>query len=221
MMGKNHLIGGTALAVAGGAWLVRFKDPDFAPAQAGDAWLASAIGLWPGDTLSWSEHLLSDWAQAVLNWVWPVATGVPAVLYGLAAVLLFWLGSLLPDIDSKSSMLGRRFHVPGPHHGITHTDWFLITLFLLSVPGATRVLVFLWLGAALHLFLDGLSRAGRVRFYPFGKHKVISFSDGTPCVVRSDKHRGLYKVGNPSELVVLGVIVGLSACSVVSVFWLL
>lgn len=222
MMGKNHLIVGTAAAVAGVSWINVLADGTSSPAQFLDGLLSWVLRLWPswlggfGDTVpAWAQHPISVGASWLVQWVMPEQLwSLGGVLYLILAVVLFWVGSLLPDIDSKSSLLGRHLHVPGPHHGFTHTNWFLAILLLFALPGFTRVLFWLFLGALLHCLVDGMSKAGRVGFYPLSKHKIIAFPDGTPCVVTVGNRISLYKVGGISELVVLVVSVALCAFSV-------
>lgn len=221
MMGKNHLIVGTAATVAGISWVGVLADGASSPAVFLDSKVSWLLGLWPswlggiGEGAAWVVSPVSTLAQSLVNWTVPVdLLSVWGALYVLLAVVLFWVGSLLPDIDSKTSMLGRHFHVPGPHHGITHTNWFLAVLLALSLPGFTRVLFWLFLGALLHCLVDGLSKAGRVGFYPLTKHKLITFPDGTPCVVKAGNHLSLYKVGEISETLVLVAALALCVASV-------
>lgn len=228
MMGRNHLIAGTTAAGAAVFWVVELRDHESGAAQFLDDKISWLLHLWPGwlggldspgDSPGWAVLPASNLAERLAAWVLPVdLLSVWGVLYALLAVVLFWIGSLLPDIDSKGSILGRHVHVPGPHHGITHTDWFLAVLLLLSFSGYTRVLFWLWLGAVLHCWIDGLSQAGRVRFYPLGRYKTVSLPNGGgACVVTAGNRQGLYRVGQLSETVMLVSILGLSAASVMLV----
>ncbi|KIA72701.1 hypothetical protein ANMWB30_24690 [Arthrobacter sp. MWB30] len=214
MMGRNHLITGTAIAAAAVSWMVELSDGNSGAAHFLDAGLASLLHTVPGwlggvgvaaPTPEWTVSPVSRLATMVLDWLVPVELiSVWGVVYVAAAGALFFVGSLLPDIDSKTSIVGRHLHMPGPHHGITHTDWFLAALFLASFPEQTRALVWLWFGALLHCWMDGLSRAGRVRFYPFGRYRTIALPrGGGDCVVTAGTHQGLYRVGHSSELVLL------------------
>lgn len=202
-MGRNHLIAGFALAGAAGVGLSALSDPDHRVTQ----WLD---GL--GETVTGRSALMSGLSSWALEWLVPVSdAGLSLALVGylVLAAALYAVGCLLPDIDSRKSLLGRwvPFQLPGPHHGLTHTDWLLWLLFGLSLIEPLRPVAFLWLGAWSHCELDGLSRAGRVRFYPVSAYDVIALPDGRPCVVPRGFHRGLYRVGKPSERVVLvGVV---------------
>lgn len=218
MMGKSHLVAGVAVTGTVLSVLHSAGDTTHPVTELLDQGLA--ILPWTG------EHLCSEAATWLWQWVVPLGAspGAWGLGYVVAATVLLLLGSLLPDVDSPSSMLGR--HVPwvaalGPHHGLSHTDWLLWVLFAASLPEPTRVLVWLWFGALVHCELDGLSRAGRVRFYPLGRYKVVLLGpERTRCVVRAGRRRGLYLVGKRSEAVVLSVLV-LVCASISSAAWLL
>lgn len=231
MMGRNHLIAGSATAAAAVFWVAELSDAGSGPARFLDGKISGLLHIWPGwlggfadasASPQWAVQPVSSLAGALGGWMVPVDPVSPwGVLYLLLAAVLFGIGSLLPDIDSKRSLLGRHIHVPGPHHGITHTDWFLTGLLLLSFPEFTRVLVWLWLGAVLHCWMDGLSRAGRVRFYPLGRHKTISLPNGGgACVVTAGRRQGLYRVGQASETIVLAGILALCTAGTVPVLML-
>lgn len=183
MMAKGHVITGLSVTSAAGALVYH---------------------------LSFSPHEpLANAARSAVHFALG-SSGPGATVSIMVGVLLVVLGSLLPDIDSATSKLGRHVPFPGPHHGITHTDWALIPLVaLVCVPGFS-VTIFLLAGYLVHLWMDGLSRAGRVRFYPLTQHKVIRFPDGVRCVVRTGSHRGLYRVGTPAETAVVAVVTALS-----------
>lgn len=178
------------------------------------AWWSGGAAESPG----WAALPVSSLAERLGSWVLPVDLfSAWGAVYAFLAVGMFWFGSVLPDIDSKGSILGRMIRVPGPHHGITHTDWFLGLLFLASLPGFTRVLFWLWLGAALHCWMDGLSQSGRVRFYPLGRYTIKSLPNGGGAfVVASGNRLRLYQVGDLSETVALLGILGLNAASVMA-----
>lgn len=205
MMARSHLLAGSALVVAASSTVLML----------GDAGRRIPGAL---DDLTWSltgsDVAVSSWFSALGHWAWPGDTSsAPGLLMMVAAPLLFWLGCLLPDIDSSTSKLGRHVPTPGPHHGISHTDFVVWALLLVSMLEPTRVLLWLTLGYWSHLELDGLSRAGRVRFYPLTKYRVVDLPGGERLVVRP-RWRGLYRVGKPSETRVLaGVLV---VCAVVT-----
>lgn len=108
-------------------------------------------------------------------WLGHVTTGIFSVnlvfFAGWAA-----LGSLLPDIDSKTSTLGRHIHLPFGHRTWTHSIWAVILIALLCwklpLPGADG----LGFGYILHLLLDSVSQMGICWFYPFKKY--VYMEDG-------------------------------------------
>lgn len=195
MMGRSHLVAHTALA---GGGLVLLGS------------LASLRGTWTG---------LAGWAQdSVISasaWTWEQLFPHGLAWWWVAgALVLFYLGSLLPDVDNKSSILGRYFPRGwlGPHRGISHTDWLLAGLLLVSVPQVSRIMIFCWLGAVLHAELDAWSVAGRARFWPLGAHKTISQGNPPqPCVVVKTPRRPAYRTGQVSEYVTLSVCVVIGA----------
>lgn len=80
-----------------------------------------------------------------------------------------WLGSLLPDIDSKHSYLGR--YVPWVedrigHRTWTHTVWALFLLLVLMFLLRWLILWGIFYGYLLHLIVDHFSRQGIIWFYP-------------------------------------------------------
>ena len=102
---------------------------------------------------------------------------------GMATVF----GSLLPDIDSRTSKLGKKFRITSKivsklfgHRGFLHSPLFIILLFLLingilSKNGINQTFYYLNYGLAFgclnHLFCDMLTKGGIPLFYPFQKIK--------------------------------------------------
>lgn len=88
----------------------------------------------------------------------------------LLAVLLVLLGSLLPDVDEKSSLLGR--HVPLIGFFSRHRTFFHGILFLVAcviVLASVVDFVYVWAfiaGFVSHLLLDALTPAGVKPFWP-------------------------------------------------------
>lgn len=202
MMGRNHLIAGPAISGASAAVLWSGSDGSRGLGRTLDSW-AGHVSVLPAPSLV---------VSTVFRWFFPLGWGgVGALAYFVAAAALLLLGSLLPDIDSPRSMLGRHVPFPGPHHGIMHTDWLLLALFGVSFWPPVRIVAWLSLGAWIHCELDGFSKAGRVRLYPLGAHKRIRFSDGGECVVPRGFRKGLYRVGTSSETLVLVAVVAMSA----------
>lgn len=74
-----------------------------------------------------------------------------------------WLvaGSILPDVDSKNSLLGKTFpFIPKliKHRTLTHSIIFIASAFILNK--------YLAIGCALHVFLDMMTKMGCPLLYP-------------------------------------------------------
>ena len=125
-------------------------------------------------------------------------------------VIMFVMGLLLPDIDSKESMLGKYIHLPSfvGHRTWTHSIWFLGLFVLLGVFEAW----FLWLsfGIAIHIAVDAVSAAGVCFFYPFERYK--RYANG--AFVKKGHMIKLYRTNAPSEgiICVIFVIVAMTSC---------
>ena len=106
----------------------------------------------------------------LLNWF--SNTGEP--LSAALILLSFTLGTLLPDIDSEESSIGRYFGLLSriiPHRTITHTIWIVILLAAASWSFHSIFLAALTLGYALHILEDSFSNQGICWFYPvIGKY---------------------------------------------------
>lgn len=106
------------------------------------------------------------------------------------SVVASQLGSLIPDIDEPNSILGKKVKLLSKglktifgHRGIIHTPIFLVLLsFIIFYFGRKYVppdyesyfyLAFINfnVGYVSHLFLDMLTPAGIMLFYPFSKNK--------------------------------------------------
>ncbi len=102
---------------------------------------------------------------------------LPFVSYKIIFILIALLATYIPDIDLKSSKLGRKiifrplqFFVK--HRGVFHsfTFLFLITfIFLMLVP---RIALGFFVGYASHLFADSLTISGITPFFPW-KRKIF------------------------------------------------
>lgn len=230
MMGKSHLALGWASVTAGVLVMRRLAEESSLPTRWLDEVLSAPAGLLRdlvGAQWDWASHPVSAGASAALAWLlpWPGVLGLVAWL--MIGAVLVGLGSLLPDADAPRSMLGR--HVPrwlrrilfrGPHRGWTHTDWFLLGLFALSLLPGLRALAWVWLGAWSHDWSDGCSRAGRARFYPLGSWRVVRFDGGGDSVVLTKRRRGFYtaKGGRSEAFFLAGAFVLCIGASVLSLW---
>jgi inner membrane protein len=88
----------------------------------------------------------------------------------LLLVLLVLLGSLLPDIDEATSILGRRVPVVGAvarHRGFFHSVLFLVAMVVLLFSLLPNFHLAWFAGAfALHLALDAMTPKGVRPFWP-------------------------------------------------------
>lgn len=104
MLGKNHLIVGTDVAVCTFIMMPTFEEKH---------WIPEWIHL---EQLKIFHQLGSN------MWIVAIVTGI-----------LYLLGNLLPDIDSPNSLLGRYFYLPVGHRRFTHSIWFLMLIAIGSV----------------------------------------------------------------------------------------
>ena len=90
--------------------------------------------------------------------------------FQLALVLLsFALGTVLPDIDSENSTIGKYIKPISraiPHRTITHTLWAVALIGGAAWYFESVYLLALTLGYALHVAEDSFSRQGIRWFYP-------------------------------------------------------
>lgn len=148
------------------------------------------------------------WVQTiqyhVLNWLWPSKMMISfkngseyeSVIYMVIGLFMFWLGSLLPDIDNPTSTLGRFVRLPGLEHRTwTHSMWMVaINIGLCFLHPQFHLLT---LGVILHIWMDVYSASGVCFTYPFKKYRKYS---GGAFVAPGHRIK-LYYVGKRSERV--------------------
>lgn len=178
MVGKNHLRVSVPTLVAGGTAVF---------------------------ALSRCDGALGEIGLRVLRAFVPAGGVVKTVLWVLAGLALYVLGTLLPDIDSKGSTLGRFIYLPVRHRTLTHTIWVVLLLGLLS----WKLPLFWWLtfGYFAHIFWDSLSAGGIAWTWPIGRY--IYYPNGAS--VKKGFRIKLYHTGEASETAVL---IGASALMV-------
>ena len=143
---------------------------------------------------------------------------------GFVFLICVSFGSLLPDIDSKNSLINKSLPINLSeyfvHRGICHSliGWLIFCLISLVILFpiicyvkliGTMIYLGLVIGYFLHLLEDSFSRSGIIWMYPFGKidqksrHKygainrpVVRFSN--QCPIRHWWGRG-YSVGGLGE----------------------
>lgn len=192
MLGRDHLVANTAsLAILGVGTLELAQQPPVSP-----------IGA------------LAPIATTVLSALTRYGGVNGAAVVGLGLVF-FYVGTLLPDIDSERSLLGRHLHLPFEHRTWTHAIWFPLVFFITGFVFPS--MWWLTLGYVLHLFWDALSRGGVCWFYPFSRY--ISYDSGAK--VKAHHRLKLYRVGSMSEYVLTGglvVIAVVCVCAYLGVF---
>ena len=121
---------------------------------------------------------------------------------------LLLVGSILPDIDSPYSKIGRRFKPLSSlikfvfgHRGIFHSviPAILIYFVFRYIFDMSLVGIALAVGFVLHLVLDGLTKEGVNYFYPFAKFRMSGF----------------IKTGGILEWLIFAVLIGLIGFKVV------
>lgn len=133
--------------------------------------------------------------------------GEPDIVTVFVCYLLFLFGTLLPDIDSPDSLIGRFVYIPIEHRTWTHTIWFVAVFFV----GGYHIIWFVWIGLGylFHLFWDNLSVCGVCFFYPFSNY--IKYDNGAKI---KKNHVGFYHTGEQSENNIVILSVFLSICCV-------
>ena len=115
---------------------------------------------------------------------------------------LFFIGSVLPDIDSEKSAFGKYARLPVKHRTFTHSVFF-ITPFLILGIFLWRPLLWLSFGMISHLFCDSFSKAGVCWFWPLSGYK--NYDSG--AFVKKGYHLKLYGTGEWSEYLWVAVSV--------------
>lgn len=196
MMGVDHMVANVESAVVAGClWKQAERLACRTEGLSGLVPAMTGISGWFSRSVGFS---LDSWPRSVAG--------------ATLAFVLFLLGSLLPDIDSEKSLLGRFVHIPVKHRRWTHTAYF--PLALLVAAWWCPVLAWISLGFLGHLFWDGLSVAGVCPFYPFQKY--VEYPNG--AYVAKGHRVKLYRTGHVSEL---AVVAAMTALSLACLFWTL
>ncbi len=176
MLGRTHIVTTTAMGSAGLYGLHHLIET--------------------GDTESWYGSIAHTIVETIgLDFT---EMGFPFLLTLAIIYLALIFGSLLPDIDSKESILGR--YVPFVeeifgHRKFIHTIWIVLVLMAISNVTGFLVLWFITIGYFLHLFQDSLSIMSVHWFYP---------------IVIFPRKRGFYRVGGVIETLIFALMIGLN-----------
>lgn len=99
---------------------------------------------------------------------------ISSVEYKISFVAMTLFATLLPDLDTPFSFLGRYkifrlFQVFVKHRGFIHSFTFLLFATLLFVALAPKLALGFFVGFGFHIFADSFSYDGIEFFYPFKK----------------------------------------------------
>lgn len=132
-------------------------------------------------------------------------SGITFYIWIASAILIFYLGTLLPDCDSRNSILGKIIYIPVEHRTWTHTIWLPLFVFICSIW--IPILFYFGLGYLLHLLWDSLSVCGICFFYPFSKYRYYG---GNGAKVKKKHRLKLYRTGKISEGIIVGIMIALT-----------
>mgnify|MGYP000104600320 CR=1 FL=1 len=195
MRGPYHIIGGVAMLGIGRAGVIAGEH--FTVPHEGEypSWVSSALDILSDIIPSWSTWLHQMFIGDSDQWFINVAIGL----------LLFVIGTVLPDIDLTDSLAGRfmpwgtlwnrnrdgvSVFSPIAHRGWTHTLWALIGIGVLT---AWVHPLFIWLlaGMITHDLLDAASMAGWIWYYPLFPSTWKVIERGETRIVVSTRKRGV------------------------------
>lgn len=184
MMGRNHLVVGACALGHAYAAEILIDRADIAPLTTVKEVTQSYLGISGMN----QENVLVYMTANLL------------VVYLIA----FFIGTLLPDIDSPNSLLGRYIHIP-----VEHRTW-LHAIYLYLIPAVLGWFVhpvFSWLffGVFVHLFWDSLSASGNCWLYKLAS-EYKEYGGGA----KIKKHHvlKLYHTGGWSEYILVVLITG-------------
>ena len=101
---------------------------------------------------------------------------LPTIVFLAVSILLYLLGTLLPDIDYPYSTIGKIVHIPIEHRTWTHAVWIPAGLCLAGI--IWRPLFYLGMGMIVHIFWDAFSASGISWLYPIkNKHHIFKVYD--------------------------------------------
>lgn len=238
MLGKTHVVSSLALTHAS---LIGYTAYVNREAGAGSSQL---LGLSIGEPLSIIQYVLSvitisafvllllrvGGGRWLAGYLGIMALGLVALLvlfdspYPLEITLVllaFTLGSLLPDIDSDTSTIGKYIKPVSsiiPHRTITHTFWVIALIVWFGWQFDSIYLFALALGYTMHIAEDSFSREGICWFYPvLGRYNLIP--GGSPMKRGRKPWRG-YRTGGFAEILFFYGAIGVHTICFISVVWL-
>lgn len=198
MQGRNHIISNTCSAVLGAESLFLLKN---------------IMDNFDYINYPFYENVRTAYDN-IINFLIPNTTStVFLCLWWLGIILLFYLGTLLPDCDTEKSIIGRVFYIPVEHRTWTHAVWFPLIIFVCSIW--VPVLFYLGMGYLLHLLWDNLSVGGVCFLYPISKYKHYG---NTGAKIKRGHWLRLYRTGKVSEGIIIGILITLTVAISVYIF---
>ena len=175
MLGKNHIVTNVCTGLC---------------LSTGFIWTQTYDGKFEAQIQTIRGHIL-DYLKPQL--IIPIWVFIPICL------LLFLLGTCLPDVDKPNSILGRFLYIPVRHRTWTHAVW--IPTAILVVSFTCHILFWIWFGYILHLFWDSLSYCGVCYFYPISNYRYYGKAQ-----VKKKHILKLYRAGQGSEYALVGAV---------------
>lgn len=152
----------------------------------------------------------TDWGGNIIDTIWAYLSDLNNWIVVGIGIVLFFLGLVLPDIDSKTSIIGRYVHLPFKHRTWTHSLWPVIAFAVGSLW--VRPLMWLAIGYLVHLFWDSISRSGVCWFYPMPGY--IEYSSGAK--VKKGHWLKLYSNGSVEEISLVWISFAIAAGLVIA-----
>lgn len=102
----------------------------------------------------------------------------------LLFIFIMFIATMLPDIDTGFSTLGkmkgfRPLQFFARHRGMIHSFTFCILISLILAVFWPSVSLAFFLGYGLHLFLDSFTKEGIMPFWPYKKRSSWHFKTGS------------------------------------------
>lgn len=120
-------------------------------------------------------------------------------------LLLFTLGTLLPDIDSETSTIGRYVAPIAraiPHRTITHTIWVVALILGFGIYLKSPYILALGVGYTIHILEDSFSKQGIAWFYPIlGTYDTYSGGGTTKRNQSAFMKAIAYRTGGTAETI--------------------
>lgn len=133
-----------------------------------------------GDT---SEQLVKS-SKYVTQFLTSPSGGLNMAWFVVLSVCLFFLGTILPDIDHPNSVIGKHVYLPVKHRTWTHAIYFPLAFFITGI--FYKCVFYLGWGMLCHCIFDAFSSSGIDWLYP----------------LKRKHHLTLYHTGEASEYVV-------------------